>query len=422
MPNRLIVESLGQYDTTFEVKPIVWDLAQDMMVAPDRLDLELHPDDAKRFTSGEQRVRFFLDGLSYPQFDGMTDAAAQEPALDGDTFTVSCRDQSRWLVDALAPAMTLRNPSLARLAEILIAPYSEFIPGTRADATASRRKMAGKPINVVVGLEALSIIFTNPTALVAPYWQIEPEQKIWDVLREYAKQVGAHLWMDPEGYLNTAKPDYTQDPKLYGSGLYWYADGRKNMSAFPLRTSTSDRFATYRGRGSWSELVKVDNAAQPGTKKTQKKVHKFTEEVLDLGPPFFARIEEDGITAFVPRVEKPYDHPQAGVHSASRLRRTLRTEMERRLISSWGYEVTADSLISEDTGALWTMDTMVPVVDQQKAPFIDRDLYITAVHKHEDPAAQNARIRVIPPNLWLVDRDSLSPSEYDQATAPLIFW
>lgn len=190
-----------------------WSVDSDLLVASDAFELELHTGTAVTLPPEvAEGATCQLQLGDDTVLTGRLDEVEHEVARGTHTVRITGRDLAGFLVDCSTPFVSMRDASLQQIIDEVAKPLG--ISRVRLDAkgAAVRRRV-----------------------------QIQPGQSAWEVLQQVAEASGLWPWVEPDGTLVVAGPDYAAAPV---GRLQLQVEGQaNNIERLSLRRSIAQRYS-----------------------------------------------------------------------------------------------------------------------------------------------------------------------------------
>jgi prophage tail gpP-like protein len=448
--DRVKVEIQDRSDPTKWETVDRWDgytIQQSAFQPCDNFSLQPVPELYDKFKAGGQRVKIYLNDAL--RFTGITDERSHNTNKDRRELSITGRCVMQCIYDATAEPVSLRNKTLAELAELQCAPWlGTEIEGITTENAANFYKLIGRKPRVVKKSKQVNnpLYLLDPAApekvtateikrvsgikggKLSPQYRgtdqdkirdtwVDGSQKRWDVLKEHADRVACTMWGTCDGFLFIGRPRY--DEFIHEPSLVFTPSGRgNNVRDARFTVGTAERFSDYRfyaqGRGGRADKgLAVIN-------------HKIT--VQDPGEAFF-NLNVDGT------LDRRFYRPtvinvKRGIQDTKLLRRLARSAMEWNAIQTYKYEVDVDGHhwpwdeqpYSESKHTMWAHDCCVDVRDEVNG--ISGAHWISGVDPKDNSTQGNlVTLHLIPAGIWLaLDHDSVSEKEYSDYMRWRLTW
>jgi prophage tail gpP-like protein len=381
-----------------------YEINSSLFNAADAFTVEItpKPEWRKFFYTAGHKCRVYLDNEL--QMTGLLDTIQKSSSGDALSLTLSGRDYGGLLVDDTPPMITYYNRSMKQLIETLIVNHGAYITETVTDNAANRFIVSGK--SKKVGKK--SPVYRGITAERDWSTRSKPGEKIWDVINHMAEEIASHVWMSADGKLVIARPQYKQDPDIYGEGLYQITNKAGELTRSNCHISwdpsIADRFSHWN----------VTGQGTPKASAQGKTLSDHYNKARDPSPGFY--------TAGINRFHKENNLSIKNIKDNKMMRRMARTRMEKSIIDSYDMKATVFGHRPQPDAPLYTVDTMINV--KLDTWGVNRPHYIIGrVFRNDASNGETTELDLIPPDIWLAhDHDSLSDTTYlDKLTKAVNF-
>lgn len=343
-----------------QVEPKEWSVDDDILVLSDSLSFSIENDDGRysgQFACGDGVVLHLSDssvdgGAWKEQFRGRVTALDYTSDISGGSvIQVTCMDLGWHLVSTAGrPLQNIKSVKFSRLLELVLDTSWGFA-GVRAQNDTNRRLKHGRTLI----LQVLNQVAGAPLS----YIQIEPGQRVADILVLYAKREGMFVNVSADGYVQIFRPNYT-DPALYNVRYHGSTEATRGQNNIV-------------GRPRWS--LKIDGLYTSVTCFSTV-VQSQVDDMPDNPNEMYTRSTYTPTTAPLPFMRREVISDSEAISRSMRQQRA-QWHYQRGIFDGDVYEVTFRGIAQG--GAFYVSDTMCSVNDSVHR--LNANRYVSAVRK-----------------------------------------
>jgi prophage tail gpP-like protein len=401
---KIEIDDLADQSKTEEI--IAWNdynLNSHMLNAADAFSIEITPKPKwrKYFYTGGHDCRVYLDNEL--QAMGIIDTIRKSSNGDSISLTLTGRDYAGLMVDDTPPMITYYNRSITQLIEALTVNHNLRINGIVTDNAANRYIVSGKSKKVGKSSPLYRSISTERDWAT----RSKPGERIWDTIQKLAEEIACHVWMSSDGKIVVARPQYAQDPDIYGEGLYQLTNKAGEVTRSNCHVawdpSIADRFSHWN----------VTGQGMPKASAQGKELTDHYKKSEDPSPGFFRGAYN--------RLHKENNLSVRSVKDTKMVTRLARTRMEKSIIDSYDMKVTVLGHRPFVGAPLYTVDTMINCRFDTWG--VNRPHYIIGRTFTNSGDGEMTELDLIPPDIWLaMDHDAESDSGYLSKLKQAVDW